>query len=174
MLHRMIRTCRLPSLDPKRFAVLQRNLAIASCAIGIMISAGVWVVLLEQPAHATNCNGSCGTDTGTCTGAATNCPNGYKGFCSQSACSGLTKRYNNIVAQGTSNSPGVRTVNSTACFTTFTCGFVTSTNQTCLSGLFSSNTCSPSVGPSCTFCGNTGLTVFSYYACTLLGPCNEG
>jgi hypothetical protein len=170
MLHRIVRIPRPGFLNPRSLAALRRNLTLALCAMGIMISTGVWMILLAQPAHATNCNGNCGPDSGACTGAGTNCATGYLGFCSQAACTGIAKSYANVVAQGTTNSLGVRTVKSTYCSTSYTCGFVTVTNQTCASG----STCSPKVGPNCTSCGITGSTSFSYSACTLLSPCNEG
>jgi hypothetical protein len=172
MLHRIVRTPWLGSFDSKSLAALRRNLSLALCVTGIMISTGVWMILLSQPAHATNCNGSCGADTGSCTGATVYCPTGPAGQCNQSACNGVSKSYANVVAQGTSNSPGVRTAGNTLCYTNYTCGFITTTNQTCVGWLTS--TCSPMVGPSCTRCGYTGSSNFSYYACTYIGPCTEG
>lgn len=151
--------------------MLRRNLTLALCSVGIMFSTAAWMILLAQPAHATGCNGSCGPDTGGCTGSTSYCSN--YAFCNQSSCSGSFTSYANIVFQGTSNSAGIRTLGNPICTTTYTCGFVTVPNQVC-SGIPFFKTCSPSVGPSCTKCSATNVVNNSPTNCTYVGPCNEG
>lgn len=150
--------------------MLRRKLTLAFCSTGILFSTAVWVALLAQPAQATNCNGSCGPDTGSCTGAHGNCPSGGAGQCT-SSCSGSYRSYANVVAQGTSNTPGVRTTGNIFCFTTWTCAFVTVANKEC-HGFFVP-TCDPVVGPTCRNCGLTSVNS-NYFNCTYVGPCTEG
>jgi hypothetical protein len=149
--------------------MLRRNLALALCSVGIMISTSIWMILLAHPAHATNCNGSCGPDTGACTGTSNFCAN--YADCNVATCTGTFTTYQNIVFQNTSTTRGVRTTSNPQCTATHTCGYSTLMNQVC-SG--AGGTCSPSVGPNCVKCTSTNIVFNSPTNCTYVGPCNEG
>jgi hypothetical protein len=152
--------------------MLRRNLALTIYSLGIVASTLLWISLFAQPSAATNCNGSCGPDSGSCTGTSTNCsPNLY--YCSYT-CTGTGRSYQNVVACGTSNAPGVRTITSVLCFTNTVCGNKTLANQQCQ---YSYTTlaywCYPVVGPTCAQCSNVTTTFVNYPNCTFTA-CTEG
>jgi len=150
--------------------MLRRNLVLPLCFLGILVSATTEVVLLSSPAHASNCNGSCGNDTGICKGTSTPCPS--TGTCGLASCGTTGKLFNNIAFAGTTNTPGVRTLTNPVCYSTYNCALGTPAPY----NLCSSGVCSGSVNlaDTCASCTLTNIVDFKPTNCRYQGPCTEG
>lgn len=145
-----------------------RRLSLVLCAAGFIASTAAWGLLLERPAHATNCTQGCGPDSNSCRGATVdNC----SGNCFSGACNGNFVLYQNTPANGTVAGGIPITTTPIACVTRGPCTNGTLTKVTCTWILAICG--SSSATGTCSDCWMWGGTTSTYPQC-VPGTCTEG